>query len=46
MHDLGGISKLYETFKSSISCGKNESGEIDYLYFDVRPPKFCFCGIR
>lgn len=22
MHDLGGISKLYETFKSSTSCGE------------------------
>lgn len=22
MHDLGGISKLYETFKPSTSCGK------------------------
>lgn len=48
MHDLGGISKLYETFKSSVSCvGGLESGKIDYLHFDdVRPRKFCFCGIR
>ena len=48
VHDLGGISKLYETFKSSTSCGgKNGPGEIEYLYFeDVRPCKLCFWGIR
>ena len=48
VHDLGGISKLYETFKSSTSCGgKNGPGEIEYLYFeDVRPRKLCFWGIR
>lgn len=47
VHYLGGISNFMKLLNLQHHTGKNGLGEIDYLYFDdVRPPKFCFCGIR